>query len=254
MHLMKILCGIAMEGPAGKPTIGNTRAIQPDQDGRLLYLSPELRNIIYEEVLVDPENIEIPKDEEAGTIFYGLNTFTSTHNRLEDLPLWLARLPLKLRRSVKVIELRYEIDAEVRIMTRDFAAEAPLEYDIIKCKTYENAESRGVSARENFQSAVVHMLLLGLDLNAFRLPPLPPPFHEVSTEDIGKWPETLGCIFEASWINSANMHVRLARSIMAGKCFPQCRGYERWLRKVATDTKDENTMASLPEIINNIQG
>lgn len=272
MHLMKILCRIAMEEPAGKPTTGNTKAVQAGQDSRFPCLSPELRNIIYEEVLVDAEHIEIPKDgklirppllkvsrqiaEEAGTIFYGLNTFTSTHNKLEDIPLWVARLPMKLRRSVKVMELRYEVDTEVRIMARYLAAEAPLGYDLTTWKTYENAERRSRSAYEKFQSTIILMALLGVDLNVFRFPPLPPLFHEhgKSTDCSLQCPERLVRIFERSWIRSANMHISRPRVVMAEKSVLQCRGYEQWLRRVAVDNKAEDVMARLPQIISLIQG
>ncbi|RMY19831.1 hypothetical protein D0867_04446, partial [Hortaea werneckii] len=189
MHLMKTLCGIAMETPLGKSTARNTKAIQPAQGSGLFSLSPELRNNIYEEVLVDAKNIEIPKDgklirppllktcrqiaEEASTIFYGLNTFKSTHNRLEGLPLWFARLPMKLRRSINVIDLCYETETEMNNLAHEHKTESALGYGPSEQIFSDYAEERMMSANKKFLNAALQMALMGLDLNAFRLPPQP---------------------------------------------------------------------------------
>ncbi|KAI7251231.1 hypothetical protein KC343_g2949 [Hortaea werneckii] len=188
--LMARLCDVALEPRIATFTAGNTRVIHGDQDSRLLSLSPELRNIIYEEVLVDAKTIKIPRDgklvrppllkvsrqiaEEASTIFYGLNRFHSTNNGLGDLPLWFARLPLKLRRSINVIDLCYETDTEVGSVVHELHTEMILDFEAQERKCDECIQRRHVSADEKLENTVMHMALLGLDLSAFRLPPMPP--------------------------------------------------------------------------------
>ncbi|RMY08442.1 hypothetical protein D0868_04800 [Hortaea werneckii] len=276
MHLMKTLCGIAMETPLSKPTAANLKAIQPAQDSRLLCLSPELRNIIYEEVLVEAENIEIPKNgklirppilkvcqqiaEEASTIFYALNTSTPTLNNLERLPLWFARFPMKLRRSIKAISLRYETDTEFKTVAHELHSHNILDGATVGILC-TNVTDRVWSARERCLNAAIQMSLLALDLNAFHLPPLPPdsePAPHRSPMDFTvfnrKMAEGLVCINERAWIRSADENLRFHRSSMSAQCARQCREEIKWLRKMAADTKDEKIMARLPEIISIIQG
>ncbi|RMY39374.1 hypothetical protein D0865_12841 [Hortaea werneckii] len=277
MHLMKTLCGIAMETPLSKPTAANLKATQPAQDSRLLCLSPELRNIIYEEVLVEAENIEIPKNgklirpsflkvcqqiaEEASTIFYALNSFTSTHNSLERLPLWFARLPMRLRRSIKAINLCYETDTEVKTVAHELQSHNILEDASTLGSLCANLTHRMMSADKMCLNAVVQISLLGLDLNAFHLPLLPPDSKPAlhrsqvdSTVFNRKLAEDLVCIHERAWIRSADENISFHRSSMSAQCARQCREEIRWLRKMAADTKDEKIMARLPEIISIIQG
>ncbi|GAB1737075.1 hypothetical protein NU219Hw_g759t1 [Hortaea werneckii] len=222
-------------------------AIQETQDSRLLSLSPELRNIIYEEVLVATNNINIPKDgklvrppllkvcrqvaEEASTIFYGLNRFKSTNNRLEDLPLWFARLPLKLRRSINAIDLCYETDTDVNIVAHELHAERPLGYRRSDQTPIDIAERRFMSANKKFLDTAFQMALLGLDLNAFRLLPQPP------ISDSGCDPfQTDLATFTRKTIEDIH------------------RKDEEWLRELAMYTKDENIMVRSREIVSIIQG
>ncbi|KAI7285434.1 hypothetical protein KC345_g1719 [Hortaea werneckii] len=265
--LMARLCDVAMEPRISDFTVANATAIQETQDSRLLALSPELRNIIYEEVLVDTNNIDIPKDgklvrppllkvcrqvaEEASTLFYGLNRFKSTNNRLGDLPLWLVRLPLKLRRNVNAIYLCYETDIETDIVAHELHART----------SSDKAEERFMSANKKFLDTALQMALLGLDLNAFRLPPRPPISDsacDVSQTDsaalIRKTREELVSINESAWIRCAGLRILLYRGKAASRRFQQHRKDEEWLRKVATDTKTENVMARMSEIISIIQG
>ncbi|KAI6856964.1 hypothetical protein KC338_g8246 [Hortaea werneckii] len=271
MYLMKTLCGIAMETPLGKPKTRSTKAIQPAQGSGLLSLSPEMRNIIYEDVLVDAENIEIPKDgklirppllkicrqiaEEASTIFYGLNTFTSTHNKLEGLPLWYARLPMKLRRSINAIDLYYETETEMSNLANEHQTVTALGYGP------SEGEKRMISANKKFLNVALQTALLGLDLNAFRLPPQP------LTSDSARGPSQTGWevitrkmqekrvwLRGKSWIAHANLNISRYSDVSDSKRCQQHREDEEWLRKMAADTKMENVMARTPEIINIIQG
>ncbi|KAI7232433.1 hypothetical protein KC343_g1981 [Hortaea werneckii] len=265
--LMARLCDVAMEPHISDFTVANMTAIQETQDSRLLALSPELRNIVYEEVLVDTNSIDIPKDgklirppllkvcrqvaEEASTIFYGLNRFKSTNNRLGDLPLWLVRLPLKLRRNINAIYLCYETDIEADIVAHELHART----------SSDKAEERFMSANKKFLDTALQMALSGLDLNAFRLPPRPPipdSACDVSQTDsaalIRKTREELVSINESAWIRCAGLTILLYSGKTAWRRFQQHRKDEEWLRKVATGTKDENIMASLSRIISVIQG
>lgn len=275
--LMARLCDVAMEPRISNFTAGNVTAIQGTQVSRLLSLSPELRNIIYEEVLVDTNNIEIPKDgklgrppllnvcrqvaEEASTIFYGLNRFKSTNNKLGDLPLWLARLPLKLRRSINAIDISYETDTEMNILVHELHAERSLGYGRSEQTSSDKAEDRFLSAKKKFLDTALQMALLGLDLKAFRLPPQPPisdSAGDLSQTDLAtllrKTREEFVSVNESAWIRCADFNILIYSGEAASRRFRQHRKDVEWLRKVATDTKDETVMASLPEIISIIQG
>ncbi|KAI6834303.1 hypothetical protein KC340_g12937 [Hortaea werneckii] len=275
MHLMETLCGIAMETPLGKPAARNTKAIQPAQGSGLFSLSPELRNNIYEEVLVDAENIEIPKDgklirppllkicrqiaEEASTIFYGLNTFKSTHYRLEGLPLWFARLPMKLRRSINVIDLWYETEAEMNNLAHEHHTETALGDG--PPEQIFSAEERIMSANKKFLTAALQMALLGLDLNIFRLPPQPlvsDSARDPSQTDLAvlirKAQEELVSLRGLSWTGGANLNILRYSGVSDSRRFQQHREDEEWLRKMAADTNMENVMARMPAIISIIQG
>ncbi|KAI7340828.1 hypothetical protein KC315_g487 [Hortaea werneckii] len=278
--LMASLCDVAMEPRNSDFTVVNMTATQETQDSRPLSLSPELRNIIYEEVLVLNNNIEIPWDgrlvrppllkvcrqvaEEASTIFYGLNRFTSTNNSLEYLPLWCARMPLKSMRSIKVIDLCYETDTEVDNVVHELHPEMILDVEARERKCHECFGRRRVSANEKFQNTVMHMALLGLDLSAFRLPPMPPllapdPYlfqmYQIDSALFArKEAEWRVRILKRAWIRSGNSSIPFHQGRDTSRYFRECKEHEEWLRKMAADTKTENIMARAPEIIILIQG
>ncbi|KAI6799194.1 hypothetical protein KC361_g3037 [Hortaea werneckii] len=275
--LMARLCDVAREPRMSGFAAGSMTAIQGTQDSRLLSLSPELRNTIYEEVLVDTNDIDIPMDgkfsrppllkvcrqvaEEASTIFYGLNRFKSTNNRLGGLPLWFARLPLKLRHSINVIDLCYETETEMNNPTHERQTETAPGYGPSEQKLRDYAEERMQSANDKFLNVALQMALLGLDLNAFRLSPWRPisdSAYDTPQTDfavlIRKARERIVSTRERMWIRAAKSTILIYCDEGDSRRFQQHRGDGKWLRKVGADNKAKDIMASLPEIISIIQG